>query len=113
MSWVRFGAGAVRRVRSSASSPFSVKVMQSIGQMSTQASHSMQSGAAKTVCDIAVEAALRLGEAELLVEAELDLDLDVGERHLLVAQRHLVAQVVRDVVVVAPLVDAHLLADER
>jgi hypothetical protein len=36
-------AGALSRWRSSASSPFSVKVMQSIGQMSTQASHSMHS----------------------------------------------------------------------
>jgi hypothetical protein len=43
-------AGAVSRVRSSASSPFSVKVMQSIGQMSTQASHSMHSLAVNTVC---------------------------------------------------------------
>ena len=32
--------------RSSSSSPFAVKVMQSIGQMSTQASHSMHSGVA-------------------------------------------------------------------
>jgi hypothetical protein len=37
-------------VRRSASSPLSVKVMQSIGQMSTQASHSMQALSANTVC---------------------------------------------------------------
>src|SRR5262249_5479650 len=49
-SWVTFLAGALRRVRRSASSPFSVKVMQSIGQMSTQASHSMHSEEVKTVC---------------------------------------------------------------
>src|SRR5258705_181900 len=49
-SWVRLTAGACSRVRSSASSPFSVKVMQSIGQMSTQASHSMHSDELKTVC---------------------------------------------------------------
>src|SRR2546426_1049702 len=50
MSWVGFLAGEVRRVRRSASSPFWVKVMQSIGQMSTQASHSMHSLSANTVC---------------------------------------------------------------
>src|SRR3546814_2828218 len=37
----RFSDGAVSRVRRSASSPLVVKVMQSVGQMSTQASHSM------------------------------------------------------------------------
>ena len=46
----RLCAGAVRRVRSSASSPSSVKVMQSTGQMSTQASHSMHSLSVNTVC---------------------------------------------------------------
>ena len=46
----RLLAGACSRVRRSASSPFGVKVMQSIGQMSTQASHSMQSCEANTVC---------------------------------------------------------------
>ncbi len=46
----RVGAGAVSRVRSSASSPFAVNVMQSIGQMSTQASHSMHSLSVNTVC---------------------------------------------------------------
>ena len=42
-------AGALSRVRRSASSPFLVNVMQSIGQMSTQASHSMQSLDSNTV----------------------------------------------------------------
>ena len=46
----QFCAGAFSRVRSSASSPLAVKVMQSIGQMSTQASHSMQSWPVNTVC---------------------------------------------------------------
>ena len=50
MSCVRFIAGAISRGRNSASSPFSVNVMQSIGQMSTHASHSMQSLSLKTVC---------------------------------------------------------------
>jgi hypothetical protein len=36
--------------RSSASSPGAVKLMQSIGQMSTQASHSMQVSRLNTVC---------------------------------------------------------------
>ena len=49
-SWVRFSAGALRRPRKSASSPLWVKLMQSIGQMSTQASHSMHSLGANTVC---------------------------------------------------------------
>src|SRR3989441_5861811 len=49
-SCVGFLAGALRRPRRSASSPFCVKLMQSIGQMSTQASHSMHSLSANTVC---------------------------------------------------------------
>ena len=43
-------AGAFRRVRRSASSPAAVNVMQSIGQMSVQASHSMQVSRLKMVC---------------------------------------------------------------
>ena len=57
LSWVltysgcsRLSDGAFSRVRSSASSPLAVKVMQSVGQMSTQASHSMHSLAVNTVC---------------------------------------------------------------
>ena len=42
-------AGAVRCVRRSSSGSFGVKVMQSIGQMSTQASHSMQRFFSNTV----------------------------------------------------------------
>ena len=49
-SCVRFFAGALSRVRRFASSPLTVKVMQSIGQMSTQASHSMHSVLLNTVC---------------------------------------------------------------
>src|SRR5690348_9908800 len=45
-----FSAGAVRRVRSSGSSPSAVKVMQSIGHTSTQASHSMHRSFENTVC---------------------------------------------------------------
>src|SRR6516165_4785499 len=63
--------------------------------------------------DIAIEATLGLEVAELFVETDLDLDPDILQRYRGVPQRYLVAQVVRDVVVVAPLVDAHLLADER
>ena len=58
---------------------------------------------------VAVQAALRLAERELDVIAELDLGADVLQRDHLVAMRHLVALVAGDVVVVAPLVDAHLL----
>src|ERR1051326_3241461 len=71
-SCVRLIAGALRRVRSSSSSPFSVKVMQSIGQIST-------------------EAALGFEIGELVVIAELDLGPDVLQRDRDVAQRHLVA----------------------
>src|SRR4051812_14462942 len=42
-------ADAFSRLRNSISSPFSVNVMQSIGQISTHASHSMQSGGENTV----------------------------------------------------------------
>ena len=47
--WVSFKAGAVRCLRRSASSAFAVKVMQSVGQMSTQASHSMHLSRVNTV----------------------------------------------------------------
>ena len=46
------------------------------------------------------------------VEAELDLGLDVLQRLLDVAPGHLVTLVADDLVVVAPLVDAHLLGHE-
>src|SRR5262245_2387502 len=55
---------------------------------------------------------MRLLERQLDVEAKLDFGLDVAQRHHLVAQRHAIALVRRDIVVVAPLVDAHLLADD-
>ena len=47
---VGFVAGALSRARSSASVPFGAMVRQSTGQMSMQASHSMHSFAANTVC---------------------------------------------------------------
>src|SRR5688572_26849756 len=49
-SWVRLSAGALSLVLRSGSSALPVKVMQSIGQMSTQASHSMHSLSVNTVC---------------------------------------------------------------
>ena len=49
-SWLVLSACADRRWRRSASSPFAVNVMQSIGQMSTQASHSMHCLSVNTVC---------------------------------------------------------------
>src|SRR5205814_714915 len=49
-AWSACRAGARSRVRRSASVPFFVKVMQSTGQMSTQASHSMHCCVANTVC---------------------------------------------------------------
>src|SRR5712691_6815979 len=58
---------------------------------------------------IAVEAALRLLPRRGDVEAELDLGLHILQRDPDVAPGHLVARVGVDLVVVAPLVDAHLL----
>src|SRR5688572_19133227 len=49
-SWVTFNAGALRLFLNSFSSALGVKVMQSIGQMSTQASHSMHRLPLNTVC---------------------------------------------------------------
>src|SRR6266446_3805378 len=61
---------------------------------------------------VAVQAPLRFLESGHRIEAELDLDLDVLQRDRLVLPGHLVALVGRDRIVVAPLVDAHLLARE-
>ena len=109
-SCVRFSAGAFSRVRRSASSPLTVKVMQSIGQMSTQASHSMHSCVGEHGLHVAVEAALRFLQRGGRVEAELDLDLDVLQRlSRRRAQGTLKRRSMAIVVVVAPLVDAHLL----
>jgi hypothetical protein len=72
----------------------------------------MQSLVLNTVCTSQLRQRWRLQIGELAVEAELDLHLHVLEGDRLVAQRHAIALVVGDVVVVAPLVDAHLLADE-
>ena len=86
--------------------------MQSIGQMSTQASHSMQSAPLNTVWTSQLRQRCALQIGKLAVETQLDLHLHVLEGDGLVAQWHAVAPVIGDVVVVAPLVDAHLLADE-
>jgi hypothetical protein len=56
--------------------------MQSIGQMSTQASHSMHSFAREHRLHVAVQAALRLLEGGGGVEAQFDLDADAGQRLL-------------------------------
>src|SRR5262249_50627873 len=60
---------------------------------------------------VAIETALSLEVAELLVKPQLNLDLDVLKRDRGIPERHPIAQVVRDVVVVAPLVNAHFLTD--
>ena len=108
-SCARLSAGAFRRVRRSGSSPLTVKVMQSIGQMSTQASHSMQADLGEHGLHVAVQAAPRLLDGRGDVEAQFDLHLDAGQRLLGLGPWHLEALVVGGVVVVAPLVDAHLL----
>src|SRR5690348_18301397 len=61
---------------------------------------------------VAIQAALRLLPRGLHVEAQLDFLLDALECLFLGRPRHDVAFVRRDVVVVTPLVDAHLLRDE-
>src|SRR5437667_1629965 len=61
---------------------------------------------------VAVQAALGFLEAGGGVETELDLDLDVLQRDRLVLPGNRVARVGGDRVVVAPLVDTHLLARE-
>ena len=61
---------------------------------------------------VAVQAALRFLPRRGDVEAELDFHLHVLQRRLDVGPGHLVAGVDRDVVVVAPLVDAHLLRNQ-
>ena len=58
---------------------------------------------------VAIEAPLCFRVGGLQVEAELDFDANVRERDHLVLERHLVPLVRRDRVVVAPLVNAHLL----
>src|SRR5271155_2354637 len=65
--------------------------------------------AGKDGLHVAIEAAFGFEERELVVIAELDLDPNVLQRDRRIPERHLVAQIVRDVVVVAPLVDAHFL----
>src|SRR5204862_104110 len=62
---------------------------------------------------VAVETALRLLPRGGDIEAELHLGLDVLQRDLDVGPAHLVARVAGDLVVVAPLVDAHLLREQR
>ena len=61
---------------------------------------------------VAVQAALRFLEGERIVVPELDLCADVPQRHHFISHWHAIAPVGRNVVVVAPLVDAHLLADD-
>src|SRR5688572_8435925 len=61
---------------------------------------------------VAVQAALRFLPCGGDVEAELDFHLHVLQRRLDVGPGHFVAGVDRDVVVVAPLVDAHLLRNQ-
>ena len=101
-----------RRVRRSASSPFSVNVMQSIGQMSTQASHSMQSWPVNTVCTSQLRQRSASLSASSTSKPSSTSALMSRQRHHFLAVRHPIALVERDLVVVAPLVDAHLLAGE-
>src|SRR5271166_1040527 len=62
---------------------------------------------------IAVEATMRFFERELGIEAKLNLSANVFERDRVLAKRYAKARIERRVVIVAPLVDAHLLAGQR
>ncbi len=73
----------------------------------------MQSLPAKDGLDVAIEAALRLVDSRAWGRSRArPRTLISFSAFFLGAQRHLEALVVGDVVVVAPLVDAHLLAHE-
>ena len=104
----RRAAAASRR---SASSPLAVKVMQSIGQMSTQASHSMHSLAVNTVCTSQFRQRCASCERELArskpssTSTLMFLQRDLGVARAAPCS----ARSGEIVVVVAPLVDAHLL----
>ncbi len=108
-SCARLSAGAFRRWRSSASSPSAVKVMQSIGQMSTQASHSMQALSVNTVCTSQFRQRCASLNAVAASKPSSTSTLMLASAFGRLGPGHLVARVERGVVVVAPLVDAHLL----
>ena len=61
---------------------------------------------------VAVEATLRFGISGAQIEAQLDFGANVLQRDDLVFERHTVTLVAMDRVVVAPLVDAHLLREQ-
>ena len=87
---MRFLAGAFSRVRSSASSPLCGE-SDAVHRADVDAGVALDAElAGEHGLHVAVEAALRLLERELVV-AELDLGLDVAQRDHLVAQRHPVA----------------------
>ena len=88
-----------------------VNVMQSIGQMSTQASHSMHSLSVNTVCTSQLRQRCASANASFGSKPS-STSTDVLQRDHLVLERHAVALVAVDRVVVAPLVDAHLLRHE-
>ena len=62
--------------------------------------------------NVAVEAALGLGAGHEGIEAHFQFELDVLEGLFQRLDRHLLALLLRHLVVVAPFVDAHLLADQ-
>ncbi len=62
--------------------------------------------------DVAVEAALGLGAGHEGIEAQFKFELDVLQGLFQRLDRHLLALFFGDLVVVTPLVNAHLLADE-
>ena len=105
-------AGAESRVRRSSSSPSRVMVRHCTGQMSMQASHSMHSVGGEHGLDVAVQAALHFARGLLGVEAELHFDVQLLEALDQIDVLHLLARRRIVVVVIAPLADPHLLADQ-
>src|SRR5262245_7996607 len=59
--------------------------------------------------NVAIQTSAGFHERQLFVKAQFDLSLDIPERNDLVAMRYLVALVEGNLVVIAPLMDAHFL----
>src|SRR5215813_3631948 len=61
---------------------------------------------------VAIEAAFGLLEGQLIIEPEFDLDLEVAQRPHLVGMRHANPPLRGVIVLIGPLVNAHLLAEQ-
>ena len=108
----RFSAGAISRVRRSASSPFGGE-RDAVHRADVDACVALDAQlVGEHRLHVAIEAALRFRVRELRIEPQLDLRADVLQRDDRVLERHAIAAIAVDAVVVAPLVDAHLLRQQ-